>query len=67
MKNFISKYYIYYKIILLIINFFFFRNQRASALKSRTDMYENKIARMKDYYLEEIKERDEKLAVICLI
>lgn len=30
-------------------------------------MYENKIARMKDYYLEEIKERDEKLVVICLI
>lgn len=35
-------------------------------IKNRTEMYENKIKRLKDYYLGEIKERDEKLAVIDL-
>lgn len=33
-------------------------------IKNRTELYENKINRLKAYYLEEIKERDEKLAVI---
>lgn len=36
-------------------------------VKIRTEMYENKIKRLKDYYSGEIQERDEKLAVIYLI
>jgi len=32
-------------------------------IKNKTEMYENKIKRLKAYYIEEIRERDEKLAV----
>lgn len=34
-------------------------------IKNKTEMYENKIKRLKAYYSEEIQERDEKIAVNC--
>lgn len=44
-----------------------FRKQKETMLKNKTEMYENKIKRLKAYYCEEIRERDEKLAVSCSI
>lgn len=32
--------------------------------KNKTEFYENKINRLKAYYLEEIRERDDQLSVI---
>lgn len=42
---------------------FVFSKQKETMIKNKTEMYENKIKRLKAYYSEEIKERDEKLAV----
>jgi len=35
-------------------------------INNKTEMYEAKLAKLKAYYLEEIRERDEKLKVNCL-
>lgn len=37
--------------------------QKETMIKNKTEMYENKIKRLKAYYCEEIRERDEKLAL----
>jgi len=42
-------------------NNIFHQNQKKTMMKNNTEMYENKITRLKEYYLEEIRERDEKL------
>jgi len=34
-------------------------------INKKTEMFENQITRLKAYYLEEIRERDEKLTVKC--
>jgi len=36
-------------------------------INNKTEMYENKIKRLKAFYCEEIRERDEKLAVRCSV
>ncbi|XP_050424822.1 kinesin-like protein KIF20A [Adelges cooleyi] len=40
----------------------FCQKQRENMLKNKTEMYENKIKRLKEFYLDEIRERDDKLA-----
>jgi len=46
---------------------FVFRKQKETMIKNKTEMYENKIKRLKAYYCDEIRERDEKLAVSCSV
>ncbi|XP_026823072.1 kinesin-like protein KIF20A [Rhopalosiphum maidis] len=41
----------------------FHNKQKETMIKNKTEMYENKIKRLKAYYIEEIRERDEKLAL----
>jgi len=50
------------KYILFVIS-----KQKETMIKNKTEMYENKIKRLKAYYCEEIRERDEKLAVSCQV
>lgn len=46
--------------------FFSIRSQKQTMINNKTEMYEAKLAKLKAYYLEEIRERDEKLKVNCL-
>lgn len=45
-------------------NLFIFRNQKNTLIKNKTEIFENKIKRLKASHLEDLKERDEKIAVI---
>ncbi|XP_050548988.1 kinesin-like protein KIF20A isoform X3 [Daktulosphaira vitifoliae] len=45
-------------------NNLFWQKQKETTLKNKTDFYENKIKRLKQYYAEEIRDRETKLANI---
>lgn len=42
----------------------FFRNQKDTMVKNKIEYYESKIKRLKENYLEELQEKNRKIAVI---
>lgn len=66
MTNFISKVFIIYIRLFSNIVFFSIRSHTKTMIDKKTKMYEAKLEKLKAYYLDEIRERDAKLQVICL-